>query len=272
MENANYEWHPGDWVSKSSPLLNAMADLYSHHYGFWSANHASRPGRRVKLSPDKIRNYLTVKDSHVSLAYFDNQLIGYAIVIHTNIPKFGVVSWVTQLVVHHDYRNQGVAKQLLTIWSFSDNMAWGIITANPYAVRALEKSTRRRCDPKRISKNKRRLVNLGIRLKTYVTKNTSVIVDASGSRIDTDFPIDHSSLPHMLANVTNQDVEWLLGEALHKKSVLPKKPTNVTRKPLGLFVQNTVFCDFLCKAIGGYKRGLGVVRLYLWRSNTIQLV
>jgi hypothetical protein len=40
----------------------------------------------------------------------------------------------------------------------------------------------------------------------------------------------------------------VLRRALHKKSVLPKKPTNVTRKPLGLFVQNTVFCDFLCKA------------------------
>ena len=59
-----------------------------------------------------------------------------------------------QLVVHTDYRNQNVAKQLLySIWCESSNFAWGIVSSNPYAIRALEKATRRRSSPKIIRKH-----------------------------------------------------------------------------------------------------------------------
>jgi GNAT superfamily N-acetyltransferase len=135
------------------PLLEELAEFYSRHYGRWSPNSKYRPGLPIKLTADLLRTWLK-KDSRISLARLDDQMVGYAISIQTNYGSRGLISWVTQLVIHEDHRKRDVAKRLLfSIWGMSDHFAWGLLTANPYAIRALEKATRRRCDPKRIRKN-----------------------------------------------------------------------------------------------------------------------
>jgi hypothetical protein len=152
------------------PLLGELAQFYSLHYGRWSPNSEYRPGEQIKLTADMLRGWLK-KDSRISLAKLDDQVVGYAISIQTNYGTRGLISWVTQLVIHEDHRKRDVAKRLLfSIWGMSDHFAWGLLTANPYTIRALEKATRRRCDSKRIRRNVDKIKAIGQERTTYVKK------------------------------------------------------------------------------------------------------
>jgi len=109
------------------------ATLYSSQYGVWSAGAPNNPGKRVRLAPARLREWLT-NDSKIGLAKYDGQIIGYAIAVHVKVKDYGVISWVTQLVIHEVHRRQDVGKTLLfSIWGFSNHFAWGLITANPYS-------------------------------------------------------------------------------------------------------------------------------------------
>jgi GNAT superfamily N-acetyltransferase len=146
-----YEWHLGGFSSNNDKLLDECSSLFSDHYGVWSKESPYRSGERIRLSKGRIKKWLENPDSALYAARDCGKLVGYAIALRLRIERCGVVSWITQLVVHSDYRNQNVAKNILhSIWGFSDDFAWGLISASPYAVRALEKATRRRCDPARI--------------------------------------------------------------------------------------------------------------------------
>src|ERR1051326_3152898 len=135
-----FSWLPGTLAQAS--LFEECADLYSNHYGRWSNQSPTRPGQPIRLSAKHIRRWF---DSPASIWYarHNSQLIGYAIAQQGHVPFKGRVSWVTQLVVHYNFRHQGVGKRLLfSIWTFSNHFAWGLLSANPYAIRALEKATR----------------------------------------------------------------------------------------------------------------------------------
>jgi GNAT superfamily N-acetyltransferase/SAM-dependent methyltransferase len=88
------------------------------------------------------------------LCYDDDRLVGEA--IYTNkCTSRGKVALVVQLVVHRDYRRQGIGSALLySIWGFSDYYAWGIVTSNPCTVKTLEKATCRQCSASEIIQNK----------------------------------------------------------------------------------------------------------------------
>lgn len=206
-----YSWMPGSFALVDSDLLEECAALYSNHYGLWS-DRSSLPGRRVRLSPKRLREWLDSKDARITLARSGSELVGYAIAVQTKAARCGVVSWVTQLVVHEEYRRQNVGKTLLfSIWGLSDHFAWGLLTANPYAVRALEKATRRRCLPTRIQRSSRKLHQLGLVHVPYVTDGTELEVRADRSRIRTDFFLDHSELEQMLTRATTDGKPWQLG-------------------------------------------------------------
>src|ERR1039458_458101 len=194
----------------SNELVEELSALYSGQYGIWSFNAPRNPGRRVRLAPAKVREWLTA-DSKIALAKCNGQVIGYAIAVQVKIKDYGVISWVTQLVIHEAHRHLDVGKTLLfSIWGFSDHFAWGLVTANPYAIRALEKATRRRCSPERIARNKRKLFAIGTEQTSYVRADTPLEVTAETSRINTQFFLDHSELGAMLANAT-VSAPWLLG-------------------------------------------------------------
>ena len=206
-----YSWMPGSFALVDPDLLEECAALYSNHYGLWS-DQASLPGRRVRLSPKRLRDWLDSNDARITLARSGSELVGYAIAVQTKAAHCGVVSWVTQLVVHEAYRRQDVAKTLLfSLWGLSDHFAWGLLTANPYAVRALEKATRRRCLPTRIQRSRRKLYRLGLAHVPYVTDETEIEVRADRSRMRTDFFLDHSELEQMLTGATTGEKPWRLG-------------------------------------------------------------
>ncbi|MFR3404398.1 MAG: hypothetical protein ACLTUL_20240 [Blautia faecis] len=126
--------------------------------------------------------------------------------------NYGIVTWVTQLVVHDKYRQHGIAKNLLfSIWGFSNHFAWGIVSANPYAIRALEKATRRRCctyaNKKRILLNKK---TLGDKMFPFIYEDTQFQIAEDSATVNTAF-VDHSDTMQMLKNVITEEVPWNLG-------------------------------------------------------------
>jgi len=148
-----FHWRrvPGTHARQDAELLAACAELYSTSYGVWSdaATRIHRtPGERIRRSPQDIAELLESPDSFLALAELSSgELVGYCIAVFTAAPEGqGRIAWVSQLVVGDAYRNEGVATNLLfSVWGFSDHYACGLVTSNPFAVRALESATRRAC-------------------------------------------------------------------------------------------------------------------------------
>lgn len=211
MEKIVYSWIPGNIAKLDDDLVNKCSFLYSNHYGEWSKK-AKNKGR-VKLTADRIKEWIENPNSAIYYAKIENELIGYAIAIQLKVQNYGTVSWVTQLVVHSDFRNKGIAKNLLyTIWGLTDHFAWGICSANPYAIRALEKATRRRSIPERIKKNERKLKKIGYENLPYINKNTEIVINEKKSIIDTKFFVSHDDVKQKIDKVTTDDSPWLLGD------------------------------------------------------------
>lgn len=211
VEHIAFSWIYASMVQDE--MLEALSELYSQHYGVWGPCQPKLAGKQIKLSPGRLREWLRDPDAAVYYATLDDRIIGYAIAIRKKIKKYGVISWVTQLVVHRNYRNQDIAKRLLfSIWGLSNDFAWGILSANPYAVRALEKSTRRRSIPMRIHRNIRKIMEVGSASLPYISKDTEYMVDAENSRVNTEFFIDHSDVPDMLKKVISEETPWNLGD------------------------------------------------------------
>jgi 2-polyprenyl-3-methyl-5-hydroxy-6-metoxy-1,4-benzoquinol methylase len=205
-----YEFHWAHGPLVNSTLVDEMSSLYSCHYGIWGPE-GKKPGQPIKLSPAQIRNWLTA-DSLVVWATAFGTMVGYAIAIHTQISEQGNIAWITQLVVHKDHRQVDVGKRLLfTIWGFSDYFAWGLLSANPYAIRALEKATRRKCQPELIAKHASALLALGAKQVHYLDISREFAINENESRMDTAFNLDHSELPEMLSNATGEMRPWLMG-------------------------------------------------------------
>jgi 2-polyprenyl-3-methyl-5-hydroxy-6-metoxy-1,4-benzoquinol methylase/GNAT superfamily N-acetyltransferase len=203
-----FHWLPGSLVQPD--LQDQFCVLYSSHYGKWGGR-GYRPGENVSISRRYLSEWLTA-DSHVVWVSFFDQVVGYAIALRTPLKGFGTIAWVTQLVVHEDHRRQDIAKRLLfSIWKFTDHVAWGVLSANPYAIRALEKATRRRCSPKRIKIDVNQLMRVGRKQVTYIKGETKVHVTDEHSVIDTKFFLDHTTLPQMLGEVTSRENPWTLG-------------------------------------------------------------
>lgn len=74
-------------------LLKELAQFYSRHYGRWSLKSDYRPGQPIRLTADLLRGWLK-KDSRISLAKLDNEVVGYAISIQTRYGTRGLISWV----------------------------------------------------------------------------------------------------------------------------------------------------------------------------------
>ncbi|HEX4322422.1 MAG TPA: class I SAM-dependent methyltransferase [Acidobacteriaceae bacterium] len=206
-----YEFHWAHGLLVNSELVAEMSNLYSRHYGIWGPT-GRKPGEQIKLSSAQITNWLT-EDSLVVWATAFGSMVGYAIAIDTQLSGHGKVAWITQLVVHKDHRQVDVGKTLLfTIWGFSDYFAWGLLSANPYAIRALEKATRRRCQPEFIATHASALLALGAEQVHYLADSREFLIDENKSRVDTAFDIDHSELPAMLLKATDDTKPWVMGD------------------------------------------------------------
>ncbi len=214
MDNIHYYVKSCEEALRDEKFRKECIHLYSGNYGVWGKYaHTQQVGRPVQLSDSLFQQWLS--NQHVSMYYAKHleRIVGYAVVLQTDVEDYGIVTWVTQLVVHKNYRNQGIAKQiLLSAWGFSDHHVWGIVTANPYAIRALEKVTRRRVVPGRIMQEESVLREFACKYISYINRETEFEIDEQTSKVNTEFFVDHTDVPQQMHNVTNETVPWLLGE------------------------------------------------------------
>jgi GNAT superfamily N-acetyltransferase len=178
-----FEWHVGREVSEG--LKQECIDLFSRHYGVWGeAAGPQRAGKWVGFRLKQMSELMSGQDARLAVARVDGALAGYAAAVQPIVPGHGTMSWVTQLVVHAEYRKQGIAKRLLfSIWGFSDHFAWGLVTSSPYAARALEKTTRRRLSPERIAAGLPSIL-AGTEGVPYVKPETETLCDGESSRVN----------------------------------------------------------------------------------------
>ncbi|KAG5178017.1 hypothetical protein JKP88DRAFT_270620 [Tribonema minus] len=188
--------------------LIRSSELFSNHYGVWGRNpFALEQGKRVRLSAKQLRKQFLFDAERCSIiqAEVANQLVGHAFVCHYHIPDTGQVSWITQLVVHSEYRGRGIGKRLCRMaWAVDRYYACGLVTSHPHAVRALEAATERACDRSlAISSAQALISHSGI---PYVSQ---ALVHFEGGKclIDTQFFVDHSEVEAVLSGITH----WRLG-------------------------------------------------------------
>jgi len=198
---------------KDSALLQACCELYSAHYGRWASS-TERAGGRIKMSQKRLTAVLDRPRATVAVARHGEAVVGYCASVRVSLPGKGDIAWVTQLVVHTDYRNERVGTQLLySTWGFSDCYAWGLATANPLAVRALETATRRTC-------RSREIITRGSELLSALNKDVNYLpshladddVGRPAPLVDTDFPVDISDMHILRHNARRSDRPWNLGD------------------------------------------------------------
>ncbi len=205
------------WISgKQLPdaLLEECSALYANHYGVYGEGvsiKGVKPGDRIKMKPRRMRELLTVDGAAAGLVHLEGKLVAYAFLVVGQIDGEGDVSWVTQLVVHTEHRNQKVATRLLhAAWGLSDQFAWGLATANPYAVRALEAATRRSCDPAIIIQHLEQLKLFTSKRINYF-KDVQFYVETRQSVVDTRFFASHSTIADKMERLRMNENTWPLG-------------------------------------------------------------
>jgi 2-polyprenyl-3-methyl-5-hydroxy-6-metoxy-1,4-benzoquinol methylase len=208
-----WRWVRGKQAIQDNELLASCANLFSGHYGVWSAK-GPQPGKRIRIPPSFVASHLDKDEAWIACAYYDGELIGYCSALLLDELDEGRIAWVTQLVVHESFRESRVATKLLfSIWQFTDCYAWGLITANPFAVRALETATRRPCRAGVIRRHGQKIAaTVGSRID-YVPQALQANTEGRlVPKVRTNFYIDHSRLPKMLEKAARADRPWSLGE------------------------------------------------------------
>ena len=173
------------------------AALFSGHYGKYSGKGDKPKGQRIKMSASLYKRfYANNDDMYVSLCYEEDELLGQAFFLKTNIEGKGVCSWVTQLVVNSRYRKLGIGSRLLlSAWGFSDYFAWGLATANAITLKTLESATWRKINVEDISRNIDTLKTLMSSIPFANQEN--IILSSKQSMVFTNFypPVFRASLP-----------------------------------------------------------------------------
>ena len=201
IEGLKYDWIKGEYIRR-----------YKGRYERYEPEEVEKLVSTVRKLGDTADNWGRYFGTTYYFAMDREEIIGYAISFSKNEYNYGIVTWVTQLVVHDKYRQRGIAKNLLfSIWGFSNHFAWGIVSANPYAIRALEKATRRRAVPMRIKKNSTKLKNIGRQNVPFIYEDTQFQITEDSAAVNTNFFVDHSDTMQMLKNVITEEVPWNLG-------------------------------------------------------------
>ncbi|KAK3346349.1 hypothetical protein B0T25DRAFT_592588 [Lasiosphaeria hispida] len=125
-------------------MLTKAAQLFSDHYGIWDTpdgRQGPKRGNRVKITASRLRSdYLPVgaRSSYVRV-HVDDNLAGNAFACRWAY-QGRQVCWVTQLVVHHEFRERRVATRLLEKLRKNDDEIFGIMSSHPAACIAISKA------------------------------------------------------------------------------------------------------------------------------------
>lgn len=133
----------------TSNEVDACSRLFSENYGIWSqAADEKLRGKRVKLSPDRLREmFVSRPNRHVTMMFDGDSLVGHVFYIRADSPwsHSRKITFVQQLVLDKKYRGRRFGlKMLQSVFGLSSDDAWGLYTSNPLTIRALEDATFRR--------------------------------------------------------------------------------------------------------------------------------
>lgn len=152
-----------DGAKVTDNMLEEASNLFSENYGVWSEhaaqlmgkfakagrsvyaqNCASEPecllGTPVRLSKERLRNeYLPSGISSYVRVSVNGHLAGNAFACRWSVDG-KTICWVTQLVVHRDYRERGLASGLLNEIKLDGDDAYGLISSHPAACLAASKA------------------------------------------------------------------------------------------------------------------------------------
>jgi GNAT superfamily N-acetyltransferase len=139
MTTKLYQQYDGTQVTDS--MLREASQLFNENYGIWGKESGSKMGTRIKMSKDRLRAQLL--PSNVPCSYVrvtvDGDLAGNVFACrwkYNGVP----VCWVTQLVVHRDYRERGLAAGLLNELRQEDEDIYGVVSSHPAACLATAKA------------------------------------------------------------------------------------------------------------------------------------
>lgn len=210
--------------------LQDCSILYSENYGFYSGiDDKSKQGKHIKLSPEAYRKLGANANMYVSLCYDGDKLLGHAFFLRKILTNGEKCSWVTQLLVHHLYRNRKIATRLLqSAWGFSDYFAWGLATTNALTIKTLESVTWRQVDPSVINNH---LDEIGQMCDEIAfTDKEQIRMDVHKSQIFTDFYPEFQRLENNLTDVyvkklgtIDDGCEWLAFTFQHQEMVFDEK-------------------------------------------------
>ena len=210
------------------PTLSSCAKLFSEHYGVWGPQARHLQGQRVKLSEKLLRERF-FNDERCSLvtARVGGIPVGHAFALRFPFwnpagPCVGGAQalWITQLVVHTEFRSMGIAKRMLNAIRDDRYAAVGLISSNPAAVRALEAMMMLRCRPEYIRRYADELIHSsGLHYMQSDSRNPPILRKLNEvvggdhkttCSIDTEFFVDHSSVNERI-NACLTQPHWSMG-------------------------------------------------------------
>lgn len=200
----------------STELCGELSRVFSSSYGTWSADAPAplRPGGKIRMSPDKYREWYGTDDFRFALCRAGGILVGHAVYAERETSR-GRVALVVQLVVEESHRHNGIATSLLhSIFGFSDYFAWSIITSSPCTVEALESATFRRGRPERIARDAD-FLKAEVLSKVPFLTNAEWTVSDRVSYVNSKFFTDRTAIPRGESNVAGRygelppGCEWL---------------------------------------------------------------
>ncbi|KAM0438519.1 hypothetical protein ACHAPT_001268 [Fusarium lateritium] len=121
-------------------MLEDAATLFSENYGIWGSG-SKLCRKRVKLNVKRLRDQCLPEDGDCwyTRALSDGQLVGHAFTSRWDWDGKRVC-WVTQLVVHKNYRSNGIASILLRMAMAESDDVYGIMSSHPHACMAAASS------------------------------------------------------------------------------------------------------------------------------------
>lgn len=193
--------------SKHEDVVSECASLYSSHFGKWENQNP------IKVTVNRFKAEYLSKQSMLMVAYSKSRLIGYSTVVFDYSSPRLSFGWVTQLVVHSDYRHLGVATKLLEkVIKSTRCVAWGIVTDNPYAVRALENATNTRCDPPVMLRHSETIRNSCTNTVPYVSQKAPITFSNNLICVFTEFFTDRSQIELKTKRIAGDGKPWLFDQ------------------------------------------------------------
>ncbi|OCK74578.1 hypothetical protein K432DRAFT_469111 [Lepidopterella palustris CBS 459.81] len=199
MKKKVYEGFSSDEVTDE--MLEEASKLFSEKYGVWSSH--------VRLSKERLRNEYDPSgiSSYVRVSV-NGHFAGNAFACRWIVDD-RTVCWITQLVVHHDCRERGLATGLLNEIKLDGDDVYGVMSSHPAACLAASKAFGNNAESIMKASPVGHVQDAKLRGRLFDSTDTSGLV----SSVDTGFFVNHEEPLEALAWV-RELMEWPFGELL----------------------------------------------------------